>query len=327
MKAVQAEKIGSIDDFRVIDIESPQAGPDDVLIEVRSCGMGYVDALVATGGYQVKPPVPFTPGQEFSGIVVETGRNARGFEAGDRVVASAFGGGLAEYAAVAASGVRKIPDRMSFPQAAIFRVNYLTAIHGLVDRAALQPGERLLVLGAAGGVGAAAVQIGTRLGGRVIACASNDEKRRFASALGARDTLGTDIDGWRDHLKEICDGKGPAVIFDPVCGPLFELAFRSLAWGGRHLVVGFAGGPIPALKANLPLMKGSGLIGVDMRQFHLFERGRSEAHMDRLLAWVSDGTLNPPVGQSFSFNAFAEAMAFAMSGTALGKCVIEVSAG
>ena len=163
---------------------------------------------------------------------------------------------------------------MSLAQAAGFRINYITALHGLRDRAGLRAGERLLVLGAAGGVGMAAVQVGKRLGATVIAAASSEEKHAFALAHGADVAIDTEVDGWRDRLSRQaeCGGAGPDIVFDPVCGPLFEPAFRSLGWGGRHLVVGFAGGPIPALPSNLPLMKGAALVGVDVRQFQIFPR-------------------------------------------------------
>jgi NADPH2:quinone reductase len=233
-------------------------------------------------------------------------------------------GGFAQFAIGLAQGAVVIPDQMSFAQAAGFRVNYLTALHGLRDRAALAPGERLLVLGAAGGVGMAAVQVGAVMGAQVIAAASSEAKRDFASAHGATATLDTAPEGWRDRLKAVCGGKGPDVIFDPVCGPLFEPAFRSLAWRGRHLVVGFAGGPIPALPANLPLMKGAALSGVDVRQFILFEGARADAHLAELLGWVADGRLSPPVGRTFSLDDYAPALEFALTGQGLGKTVIVI---
>jgi NADPH2:quinone reductase len=171
-------------------------------------------------------------------------------------------------------------------------------------------------------VGTAAVQVGKILGDRVIACASTPEKRDFVRACGADEVLDTQAEGWRDRLKALCGGKGPDVIFDPVCGPLFEPAFRSLAWGGRHLVVGFAGGPIPALPANLPLMKGAALTGVDVRQFTLFETARAAETLSRLLAWVQEGRLSPPEGRRFPLAAYGEALEFALSGQGMGKTLV-----
>lgn len=326
MKIVQAATLDSIDDYAIIDVDKPSPREHDVLIKVVTCGMGYVDALVALGRYQVKPPTPFTPGQEIGGIVEAIGDKVTAVRVGDRVMAHTFGGGLAEYTIVPDALVTRIPDTLSFAQAAGFRVNYVTALHGLTDRAALRDGERLLVFGAAGGVGAAAVQLGHILGADVIAAASTAEKRTYAIEAGASGAIDTRPDGWRDRLKHLCGGKGPDVIFDPVAGPLFEPAFRSLAWGGRHLVVGFAGGPIPALPINLTLMKGAALVGVDVRQFFLFEAPRAQGHIAQLLAWVGEGKLSPPIGRSFAFTDFAEAMQYAISGAGMGKTVIDVAA-
>jgi NADPH2:quinone reductase len=325
MKQVVAQKIDSIADYAIVESERPVPADGQVLIKVHACGMGYVDALVAVGGYQVKPPVPFTPGQEIAGTIAAIGAGVDAFREGDRVMAGLFGGGLAEFVAVPAMVVTRLPDRMSFQQAAGFGVNYLTALTGLKDRANIQPGERLLVLGAAGGVGSAAVQVGCILGADVVAAASSEAKRVFAITHGARAAIDTDPEGWRDRLKAAFGGKAPDVVFDPVCGPLFELAFRSLGWRGRHLVVGFVGGPIPKLPVNLSLMKGGSLVGVDVRQFQIFEPERAKAHMADLLAWVGDGQLEPPAGKVFAFEDFAAAMTFAMSGAGAGKTIIQIA--
>ncbi len=324
MKLVQADKIDSVDDYRMIDAPIPSPAPDEVLVKVMLCGMGYVDALVALGGYQVKPAVPFTPGQEIAGIVEAVGAEVTDIKPGDRVMANSFGGGLAEYVVAKQVMVAVIPDAMTFAQAAGFRINYITALHALRDRAAIQPGERLLVFGAAGGVGSAAIQVGRQLGAEVIAVASSEAKRAFALDLRATAALDTEAEGWRDRLKAACGGKGPDVIFDPVTGPLFEAAFRSLAWRGRHLVIGFAGGPIPKLPINLALMKGASLVGADVRQFLLYEHAQAARHLEQLLAWVGDGSLVPPVGKQFSFGDFAEAMRFATSGAGMAKSIIQV---
>ena len=324
MKLVQAAKLDSIADYRLVDGPVPKPGPGEVLLKVAACGVGYVDSLVALGRYQVKPSLPHTPGQEAGGTIEAVGAGVTGLAAGDRVMANVKGG-FAEYALASAATAIKIPDRMGFAQAAGFRINYLTALHGLRDRAHVAKGERLLVLGAAGGVGIAAIQIGRILGAEIVAAASSEAKRDFARAQGAQRVLDTGPEGWRDRLKAACGDRGPDIVFDPVCGPLFEPAFRSLAWNGRHLVVGFVGGPIPALKANLPLMKGAALVGVDVRQFQLFERQKTEAHVAELLSWVAEGRLVPPVGRSFRLDEFAPALEFALSGKGLGKTVIEIA--
>lgn len=321
MKKVEAHSLESISDYRLVEVPSPQPGPGEAVVEIAACGVGYVDALVSLGRYQVKPPLPHTPGQEVSGAIVSLGEGVTGFAPGDRVMATVRGG-FAEMAASPAAALVKIPAAMTYAQAAGFRINYITALHGLRDRAAVQPGQRLLVLGAAGGVGMAAVQVGKRLGAQVIAAASTEAKREFALAHGADLAIDASPDGWRERLKQACGGGGPDVIFDPVCGPLLEPAFRSLVWRGRHLVVGFAGGPIPALPANLPLMKGAALLGVDVRQFMLFEPALAAAHLKELLGWVDDGSLSPPVGRSYVLADYAAALEFALSGQGLGKTIL-----
>jgi NADPH2:quinone reductase len=323
MKALQAARLTSIDDYRVVDLPIPEPGPGEARIKVAACGVGYVDALVSLGRYQVKPALPHIPGGEVGGLVDALGPGVVGLAVGDRVMAQARGG-FADYTIAPAAGVSQIPEAMSFEQASGFRVNYLTALHGLRDRAALQPGERLLIFGAAGGVGIAALEVARVLGAEVIAAGSTDAKRAFALGHGAAQAIDTAPEGWRDRLKAITGGKGVDIIFDPVCGPLFEPAFRSLAWRGRHLVVGFAGGPITALPSNLPLMKGAGLIGVDVRQFPLFEPDRAAAYLDELLAWVADGRLDPPVGRVFGFDQAREALEFALSGAGIGKTVLRI---
>jgi NADPH2:quinone reductase len=322
MKTVRADSLASLSEYRLAEVEPPTPGADDAVIRVAACGLGYVDALVALGRYQVKPPVPFTPGQEVGGVVTAVGANVAHLAVGDRVLAAVVGG-LAEQVRAPAMAVTPVPPSMSFAQAAGFRVNYVTALHGLRDRARLQPGERLVVFGAAGGVGAAAIQVGKLLGAQVIAVASTEAKRAFARDIGADEVLDTVAEGWRDRLKTVCGGKGPDVIFDPVCGPLFEPAFRSLVWTGRHLVVGFVGGPIPALPVNLPLMKGAALVGVDVRQFFLYEAAAATSHLDELLGWVGEGRLVPPVGKRFRLRDFRKALEFAFSGQGVGKPVVE----
>ena len=323
MRRVQADTLDSIADYRLIEAERPTPKAGEVLVKVAACGVGYVDALVALGRYQVKPPLPHTPGQEASGVVEAVGEGVSGLAVGDRVMASVRGG-FSEYALAPAAGVVRIPDRMAFTQAAGFNVNYLTALHGLRDRGRVQAGETVLVLGAAGGVGSAAVQVAKLLGARVIAAASSEDKRAFCADLGADAVIDTAAEGWRDRLKALLGPSGLNVVSDPICGPLFEPAFRSLAWGGRHLVVGFVGG-IPALPVNLPLMKGAALTGVDVRQFLLFEAPLAAAHQAELLDWVAERRLAPPAGRSFPLDAFAEALEFALSGAGVGKTLLRVA--
>lgn len=324
MRYVRGTALNTLADYEIAEGDAPQPGPGQVQIKVAACGIGYVDVLVALGGYQVKPSLPHTPGQEIGGTVSALGDGVSGLSVGDRVMAAAEGG-FAEYVVARRDNVFRIPDKLAFGGAASLRLNYLTALHGLRDRANLQNGERLLVLGAAGGVGIAAVQIGKLLGAEVVAVASTEEKRAFACEGGADRVLDSAVEGWRERLKEACNGGGPDVVFDPLCGPLFEPAFRSLAWRGRHLVVGFVGGEIPRLRVNLPLMKGAALVGVDVRQFVLFEREKATAEIEELIAWTAEGRLSPAVGRRFAFADFAEAMGHAHSGRGMGKTVLEIA--
>jgi NADPH2:quinone reductase len=322
MRCVRGAALDALSDYAIVEAEAPVPGPGQVQVRVAACGLGYVDVLVALGGYQVKPPLPHTPGQEIAGTVSALGSGVAGLAVGDRVLA-AVAGGLAEYAVTPRDNVYRIPDGLAFAEASALRLNYLTALHGLRDRADLRPGERLLVLGAAGGVGIAAVQLGKLMGAEVIAVASTGEKRAYAATHGADRVLDSTPEGWRDRLKAACGGGGPDVVFDPLCGPLFEPAFRSLAWRGRHLVVGFVGG-MPSLRVNLPLMKGAALVGVDVRQFALFERDKASAGIEELIAWAGEGRLVPAVGRRFAFADFAAAMEHAHGGRGLGKTVVEI---
>ena len=323
MKRVETTNLDSIANYRMVEEADPVAGQGEVLIRVAACGVGYVDALEALGRYQVKPPLPHVPGQEISGSIVALGQGVSGLRVGDRVMTQIHGG-FAELAVAAADAVVIIPDNMAFAQAAGFKINYLTVLHALRDRGQLQPGETMLVIGAAGGVGSAAVQVGKCLGAKVIAVASSAQKRDFARQVGADQVIDPASGDFRAQVKELCGQKGPDVVFDPVCGPLFEPAFRSLTWGGRHLVVGFAGGEIPALRANLPLLKGASLVGVDVRQFQLYEARKGARHLQELLQWVAAGDLAPPIGKRFGFDEFIPALEYALSGTGLGKTVFEV---
>lgn len=324
MRVVSADTLGPPENYAIVETPLPTPGAGEILVRIRAVSLGYADALLATGGYQVKPPLPFVPGTEAAGIVVAAGGDVAHVKAGDAVVVMRFGGCLADHVLAKAGEVFPMPEGMSFEQASSYRSNYSTAYHALKDRAALQPGETLLVLGAAGGVGTAAVQIGKRMGARVIAGASSAAKRDFARAQGADDVLDYSAENWREPLKALTGGRGVDVIFDPVGGAVFEPAFRSLAWGGRHIVIGFAGGDgIPRLPANLPLLKGAGLLGADIRQFYLKEPEKALANDAQIARWCSEG-LHPPVGTLFDFADYRAALTSASTGASLGKIVVRV---
>ncbi|HWA30253.1 MAG TPA: NADPH:quinone oxidoreductase family protein [Rhizomicrobium sp.] len=325
MKAFQTQSLDSLDAYKYVDLPTPEPRGAEIRIAIKACGVGYVDALVGLGRYQVKPPLPYVPGIEIAGVVDATGPEVSGYKAGDRVMSMGVGGGgFAEYGVFGGFMTTKIPDRLGFAEAAAMRINYTTALYALRERGNLQKGEKLLVFGAAGGVGVAAVQIGKLLGAEVIAAASTEEKRAFAKAHGADHVIDTNPEGWRDRLKAL-GGKADAV-FDPVCGPLFEPAFRSLSWKGRYLVIGFAGGGgnIPALPANLPLIKGSALIGVDVRQYMILEVPAYMSALSDIMGWVADGRLSPVAGRAFPFNEARAALEFALTGQGLGKTVLTI---
>ena len=325
MRAVLADELGGPECYSLRDVPAPEPKAGEVQIAVHAAGMGYVDALVAAGRYQVKPPVPFCPGMELAGTISALGDGVRAFSVGDAVVASGFGGALADYAVRPAAAVHAMPPELSFTMAAGFLTNYLTAWHGLLDRGGLRAGETVLVLGAAGGTGIAAIQVARLAGARVLAGASTPEKRAYAQEYGAHDVLDYTEAEWRKTLKAMTDGRGVDVVFDPVGGDLLEPAFRSLAWRGRHLVIGFAGGPIPALPVNLALLKGAALIGVDLRQFaNVFEPAAAQLGREHLFAAVQRGDLSPPVGARFPLEAFADAMRLAASREGFGKTVVTV---
>lgn len=324
MKAVVARALGSPENFNLEDVELSPTGPGELRVDVYVAGVSYVTALVAAGRYQVKPPLPFIPGGEFAGVVAAVGPGVTGFTVGDRVLGAGFGGGFAEAATIPAASALHIPAGMSFETAAVFRVAYGTAYHALVQRADLKPGETLLVLGAAGAVGEAAIQVGKALGARVIGSGSTEDKRRAAAAAGADDILDSHALDWRDQVKKLTGGRGVDVVFDPVGGAITERAFRSLGWRGRHLVVGFAAGSIPALPTNLALLKGAALVGVDYRQFRGFEPEQETANMKALFDLHSRGRLNPTIGRVYPFREFAAALRAASENGPPGRILLRV---
>ena len=321
MRAIQADRIDSLADYAEVETAIPEPRAGQVRIRVAAIGVGYVDALVALGRYQVKPTPPHVPGSEISGEVEAVGEDVTGLSVGDRVLAMGSRG-FADYALAPAAMTVPLPGSLTFEQGASLPLNYLTALHGLLGRAGTNAGERVLVLGAAGGVGIAAVQVARALGAHVIAAASSAEKRAFALEHGAHESIDTDPQGWRDRLRATLNGAPLNIVFDPVCGPLFEPAFRSLGWGGRHLVVGFVGGPIPALPSNLTLMKGAALVGVDVRQFMLFEAPVARDHLRTLANWAAERQISPPVGRVFEWDDYGEALTFALGGKGVGKTVL-----
>ncbi|TPQ34869.1 quinone oxidoreductase [Bradyrhizobium guangdongense] len=325
MKAVVVEQFAPVDQVELKEISKPPVAAGQLRIKVHAAGIGFVDGLKVQGLYQTKDPLPFTPGTEFAGVVDEAPGDMAQYQPGMRVMGMARSGALAEYITVNADAVHLLPDGVTAEVGASFRANYLTAHYALTARAMLAAGEQLLVLGAAGGVGIAAVQIGKLLGARVIAAASTPEKREFARAHGADAVIDYTQPDWRDTLKALTGGHGADVIFDPVGGEISVQAFRSIAWRGRHLVVGFAAGTIPALPFNLPLLKGGALLGVDLAQIPTREPDVQKRLMADLTSWLADGRLKPAVGRVFAFAEFRDAFKAMQTRDALGKMVVRIS--
>jgi NADPH2:quinone reductase len=291
------------------------------LIRVKAAAVNFADSLVVAGQYQVKPDLPFAPGSELAGEVIDTG-GIDGLTPGARVAGFIGFGAMAELALVPANALLPLGPETSFEEGASIPVAYGTSYHALVDRARLQPGETLLVLGASGGVGVAAVQIGKRLGATVIGAVSSDEKEKLAVENGADHVIRYDRAPLRDGIAELTGGTGVDVVYDPVGGPATEQALRSTKWDGRLLVIGFAAGEIPSIPLNLPLVKGNSIVGVFWGR-HLSEDPTGEAaNFKTILQWVSEGTLRPVVTKSFPLEQGADALRWVAERKALGRVIV-----
>jgi NADPH2:quinone reductase len=320
-RAVIADALGPPENYRLEEHEPGPPAEGQVRIAIKAAGISYVDVLTAAGNYQVKPPVPFIPGSECSGLIEALGEGVTGFAVGDAVVASSWGGIFAEVANIPARSVKPAPSGLSFAEAAVFPVSCYTARHALIDRAKLQPGETLLVLGAGGATGYAAIQLGKHLGARVIASASSQAKRDLAIAGGAHVAVDARAQDWREQVKAANGGKGVDVVFDPVGGEATEPAFRSLGWNGRHLVVGFTAG-IAAFRTNLALLKGASLMGVDLRQFGINEPEKAAENMREVFALAEAGVFKPAIAKTYPLAEFAAAMHDAAEGKRAGRIVL-----
>jgi NADPH2:quinone reductase len=320
-RAVIGHAFGPPESYQLIEYDPGPPKPGELRVAIKAAGISYVDVLTARGEYQFKPPLPFIPGSEYAGIVEALGDGVTGFAVGDRVFGSGMGGILAEAGNFSAANVNHVPEGMSLETAAIFAVNYLTAWHGLVDRARARAGEALLVLGAAGGTGFAAIQVGRHLGLRVIASASSKEKRAAALAGGADAAVVTGADDWRDQVKKANGGKPIDIVFDPVGGDATELAFRTLGFDGRHLVVGFPAG-LTALKTNLPLLKSASLVGVHLRHAGMERPDLLVACRAAVLELAKQGGISPAIAARYPIEAYVRAMDEAFSGKAAGRIVV-----
>jgi NADPH2:quinone reductase len=322
MRAVLCKQFGPPSSLVVEEVPSPVAGPGRLVVSVKACGVNFPDTLIIQGQYQFKPELPFSPGGEVAGIVKAVGEGVTRFKPGDRVIAATTWGGYAEEVVAEAARTLPMPDGMDFATAAAFTLTYGTSHHALKDRAVLQPGETLLVLGAAGGVGLAAVELGKAMGARVIAAASSPAKLAVCRDHGADELIDYAAEDLRERIKALTGGRGVDVVYDPVGGDYSEPALRGMAWRGRFLVVGFAAGRIPSLPLNLPLLKGCAVLGVFWGAFTRNEPELNAANLRELMQWVGDGRLRPHVSARYPLERAADALDDLVQRRVHGKVVL-----
>lgn len=322
MRAVLCKTFGGPETLVVEDIPDPTPGPDQILVRVSIAALNFFDTLIIEGKYQFKPELPFSPGGELSGTIAALGTNVTGWTIGERVVAYPGWGACRELALVQPNRIVRLPDAVSDEQAAGLTVTYGTSLHALKDRARMQPGETLAVLGAAGGAGLAAVEIGKLMGARVIACASSEDKLALAREHGADLTLNYGAEDLREGLRRLTEGRGVDVLYDPVGGDLAEPALRSMAWEGRYLVIGFAGGAIPRFPLNLLLLKGCDVQGVFWGAFVDREPARHAANMAWLLDHVGAGRLRAHIDGIYRFDETPKALKVIAGRAVKGKILV-----
>jgi NADPH2:quinone reductase len=324
MKALLCKQFGPPESLVLEEVPSPKPGAGEVVISIKAASVNFPDVLIIQNKYQFKPPLPFSPGSELAGVVKEVGAGVSNVKPGDKVIAFTAFGAFAEEVKTEAVRLLRLPEGMSYEEGASFILTYGTTDHALRDRGQLKPGETLLVLGAAGGVGVAAIEIGKALGARVIACASSDDKLAVCRQHGADECINYASEDLRERIKALTGGKGVDVIYDAVGGPYSEPAFRSIAWRGRHLVIGFAAGEIPKLPLNLALLKGASAVGVFWGDFTKREPQAFAESARQLARWYRDGKLKPHVSASYPLAQAAEAMNLLASRKAKGKVVIRI---
>ena len=322
MKAVLCKQYGPPRSLVVEDVPSPTPEPGEAIVSVKAAGVNFPDVLIIQNKYQTKPPLPFSPGSEAAGVVKEVGEGVTHIRPGDSVIAITSYGAFAEEVKAEASRIVSIPIGMDYQSAAAFLFTYATSDHALRDRAKLASGETLLVLGAAGGVGIAAIEIGKALGARVIACASSEEKLVVCREHGADATINYTSDDLREEIKRLTEGKGVDVVFDPVGGAYTEPALRSTAWRGRLLVIGFAAGDIPKIALNLPLLKGCSIVGVFLGEFLRREPAGFAESARQLGEWYRAGSLKPHVSATFTLERAADALELMAARKVKGKVVL-----
>ncbi|HDY82003.1 MAG TPA: NADPH:quinone oxidoreductase family protein [Halieaceae bacterium] len=323
MKALVCKELGMADKLELVnDWPEPALGEHDVLIDVKAAGLNFPDVLIIQGKYQVQHELPFIPGMECSGVVAAAGADVTRFKVGDKVLSMGAAGTFCEKVVAHESGVFPMPAGISFEQAAGVSVTYFTSYHALKQRANIQPGETLLVLGAAGGVGTTAIELGKLMGAKVIAAASSAEKLELCRKLGADELINYNETSLKDAVKELTSGKGVDVVYDPVGGDYAEPAIRSMAWKGRYLVIGFASGPIPKIALNLTLLKGCSLVGVFWGRFAVEEPEQNLRNIEELWDLFASGKISPVVTDSFPFEQYEEAFNCLLERRARGKVIM-----
>ena len=322
MHAWLCENPVGVDALTWKELPTPQPGKGQVLIRIQAASLNFPDLLIVQNKYQMKPELPFVPGSEYAGVIEAVGEGVTDLKVGQAVACLSGTGGFGTHTLAPAKLCMPLPPGFPPVDAAAFIMIYATSHHALMDRGELKAGETVLVLGAAGGVGTSAIQIAKQAGAKVIAAASTDEKCAFCKTLGADDTINYSTEDLRERLKALTGGKGPDVIYDPVGGEFTEAAFRSIAWRGRHLVVGFAAGEIPAIKINLPLIKGASLVGVFWGDFARREPAANAAMMQTLASWYAQGKIKPVIDRQMPMSDLKAAYARMGSREVMGKLVL-----
>jgi NADPH:quinone reductase len=322
VKAILCTRPGGPDDLVLADLPVPVAGAGEAVVAIKAVGLNFYDTLIIAGKYQTKPPLPFSPGGEFAGVIDSVGDGVTDFAAGDRVLGYTTFGAARQYAAMPAARLVKLTVDLDLERAAGLNITYGTTYHALKDRARLAPGETLAVLGASGGVGLAAVELGKQMGARVIACASSDDKLVFARAHGADEVVNYAKEDLKDALKRLGGEHGIDVIYDPVGGPYSEAALRAIAWEGRHLVVGFASGEIPKLPLNLTLLKGCSVLGVYWGAWVRRNPMQYRASLDQLACWCAQGKLSCHIHAVYPLAEMAQALRALTERKAMGKVIV-----
>lgn len=325
MKAILCKAFGTPSSLVLEEVESPKPKEKEVLVTLKACGVNFPDTLIIQGLYQFKPALPFTPGSDIAGLVKEVGEGVKHLKVGDEVFGFVMNGGFAEEVIVPSNACFLKPKDMDFPVAASFMMAYGTSYHALKDRAQLKAGETLLVLGASGGVGLAAVELGKLMGAKVIAAASSDDKLALCKEYGADATINYATEDLKTRLKELTEGKGVDVVYDPVGGTYSEAALRSMAWEGRFLVVGFAAGDIPKIPLNLTLLKGCSIVGVFWGSFVMKTPKKNMQNTLELMQWYSEKKLNPHIHGVYPLADTPQALEEMMNRRVKGKIVIGMS--